>query len=66
MHHQLNEHKFEQAPGDAEGQGSLACCSPWDRKELDTTERLNRIFGIKIENRLSLNPVVGGVRTDKH
>ena len=27
-HHQLNGHEFEQAPGDSEGQGSLACCSP--------------------------------------
>ena len=27
-HHQLNEHKFEQAPGVGDGQGSLACCSP--------------------------------------
>ena len=33
--------EFEQTPGDGEGQGSLACCSPWDCKELDTTERLN-------------------------
>ena len=33
--------EFEQAPGDGEEQGTLACCSPWDRKELDTTERLN-------------------------
>ena len=40
-HHQLNEHKFEQTPGDCEGQGSLACYSPWGRKELDTTEQLN-------------------------
>ena len=40
-HHRLNGHEFEQAPGDGEGQGSLACCSPWDRKELDTTEGLN-------------------------
>ena len=39
-HHQLNEHEFEQTPGDGEGQGSLACCSPWGSKELDTTERL--------------------------
>ena len=36
-HHQLNEHEFGQAPGDGEGQGNLACCSPWGRKELDTT-----------------------------
>ena len=27
--------------GDSEGQGSLACCSPWGHKELDMTERLN-------------------------
>ena len=38
-HHQLNGHEFEQAPGDGEGQGSLACCSPWGHKELDTTEQ---------------------------
>ena len=30
-HHRLNGHEFEQAPGDGEGQGSLACCSPWVR-----------------------------------
>ena len=40
-HHQLNGHEFEQAPGDGEGQGSLACCSPGGHKESDTTERLN-------------------------
>ena len=40
-HHQLNGHEFEQTPGDTEGQGSLACYSPWGRKESDTTERLN-------------------------
>ena len=39
-HHQLNGHD-EQAPGVGDGQGGLACCSPWGRKELDTTERLN-------------------------
>ena len=39
-HHQLNEHEFEETPGDSEGQGSLVCCSPWGRKESDTTERL--------------------------
>ena len=36
--HQLNGLKFEQALGDSEGQGSLACCSPWGHKEMDTTE----------------------------
>ena len=43
-HHQLNGHEFEQAPGDGEGQGSLAFCSPWGHKELDTTEQLNNIL----------------------
>ena len=36
-HHRLDGHEFEHAPGVGDGQGSLACCSPWDRKELDTT-----------------------------
>ena len=40
-HHRLNGHEFEQTPRDGEGQGSLACCSPWGRKESDTTEGLN-------------------------
>ena len=40
-HHRLNGHEFEQTPGDSEGQGSLACCSPWGHKELDMTELLN-------------------------
>ena len=40
-HHPLNRHEFEQTLGDGEGQGSLACCSPWGHKESDTTERLN-------------------------
>ena len=40
-HHQLNGHEFEQTLEDGEGQGSLACCSPWGSKESDTTEQLN-------------------------
>ena len=40
-HHWLNGHEFGQTPGVSEGQGSLVCCSPWGRKELDSTERLN-------------------------
>ena len=40
-HYQLDGHEFEQAPVDSEGQGSLVCYSPWGRKELDATERLN-------------------------
>ena len=31
-----------QAPGDGEGQGSLACCSPWGLKESDMTEQLSK------------------------
>ena len=37
-HHQLNWPEFEQALGDDEGQGSLACCGPWDCKESDMAE----------------------------
>ena len=40
-HHRPNGHEFGQAPGDGEGQGSLACCSQRGRKESDMTERLN-------------------------
>ena len=39
-HHQLNGHEFEQAPGVGYGQGSLVSCSPWGRKQSDTTEQL--------------------------
>ena len=37
-HHQLNGHDFEQTLGVGDGQGCLACCSPWGHKESDTTE----------------------------
>ena len=37
-HHRLNGQKFEQTLGHSEGQGSLVCCSPWDRKASDKTE----------------------------
>ena len=40
-HPRLNGHESEQALGVGDGQGSLACRSPWGRQELDTTERLN-------------------------
>ena len=40
-HHWVNGLEFEQALGVGDGQGSLVCCSPWGRKESDTTERLN-------------------------
>ena len=40
-HHQLNGREFEQTLGGGEGQGSLACCSPWSRKKSGTTGGLN-------------------------
>ena len=47
MDRQLKGRVFEQAPGDGEGQGSLACCSLWGRKELDTTELSWTQLGVK-------------------
>ena len=49
-HHQLNGREFEQALGDGDGQGILACCSPWGRKESDMTEGLNNneVHALKI------------------
>jgi len=43
-HHRLDGHEFEQTLGVGDGQESLACCSPWGHKELDTTEQLNWFF----------------------
>ena len=40
-HHQLNGREFEQARAVGHGQGRLACCSPWGRKESETIEQLN-------------------------
>ena len=40
-YHPLNGYEFEQTLGDGEGQGGLVCCSPWGRKESDTTDPLN-------------------------
>ena len=40
-HHWLNGYVFDQATGDGEGQGSLACCSPWGPKKSDMTEGTN-------------------------
>ena len=43
-HHRLDGHKFEQAPGVRDGQGGLACCSPWGHQQSDMTE-LNWTLG---------------------
>ena len=40
-HHPLNGHELEQDPGVGDGQGSLACCSPWGHRESDRTDRLS-------------------------
>ena len=42
QHHRLNVHESEQTPEDNGGQRSLACYSPWDFKELDITQQLNK------------------------
>ena len=39
-HHQLDGHGFEWTPGVGDGQGGLACCSPWGHKKSDMTEQL--------------------------
>ena len=55
-HHRLDGHEFEQASGDSEGQGSLAC-SACGRKEFDMTEQLNSNMGIRAKNKPSLTPL---------
>ena len=40
-HYRFDGHEFEEAPGVGDGHGSLVCCSPWGRKELDMTERIH-------------------------
>ena len=49
-HHQLNGHEFEQALGVGDGQGSLACCSPWGHKESGRILQLsnNRVKVLKV------------------
>ena len=42
---QLNEHEFEKALGDSEGQGSLESCSPWGCKESDTSKQHHQTWG---------------------
>ena len=40
-HHRLDGHEFEQTPGVGDGQGSLACCSPWGHRESAMSVQLN-------------------------
>ena len=46
-HYRLDGHEFEHAPGVVDRQGSLMCCSPWGRKELDVTKWLNWLTGLR-------------------
>ena len=55
-HHQFNGHEFEQTPGDSERQASLACYSPWGRKESDMTEQLNNNSATLAKHRKILSP----------
>ena len=57
-HHRLNGHEFEYTPGVGDGQGILACCSPWGSKESDTTDRLN---WININRPLDFAIMINGV-----
>ena len=55
-HHRLNGHEFEQAPAVSDGQGSLACCSPWHCKELDMTEQLKKFLPVHHPYFIFLSP----------
>ena len=52
--HRLSGHEFEQALGIGDGQGSLACCSPWGCKEWDTTEWLNWTMTVYLSSNLNV------------
>ena len=57
-HHRLNGHEFEQALGVGDGQGSLACCSPWDRKvrhDLVTEQQHGTALNILLQSIMEKN-----------
>ena len=49
------DNEFEQIQGDSEGQGSLACCTPWDCKEFEMTKQLNNNNMTLMSKTLSFN-----------
>ena len=49
-HHQLDGHESEQALGVGDGQGSLACYSPWGHKESDMTQQMNCLMAQTVKN----------------
>ena len=56
-HHRLNGHEFGWTPGVGDGQGCLACCGSWGRKESDTTEGLNWNWGLDVQDQSSISVV---------
>ena len=65
-HHWFDGHEFEQAPGIGDGQGSLACCSPWGCKESDTPEQLNWTEKLALWKNQKINKfLVGSTETKK-
>ena len=58
-HHRLDGREFEWTPGDGDGQGGLACCDSWGRKESDTTERLNWTYIFQCYSFKSPHPQIG-------
>ena len=64
-HHRLNGQQFEQAPGVGDGQGGLACCSPWGRKELNTLNN-NTVLLFASRTRRNMFPILSGIRATDH
>ena len=58
-HHQLNGHEFEQAPGIGDGQGNLACCSPW-------SHRVGHDCATELGMNLVFYSLLGQRQTNKH
>ena len=53
-HHRFNGHEFGWTPGVGDGQGGLACCGSWGRKESDMTERLNTLNSTLIDPKIPI------------
>ena len=66
MHHWLNGHEFEQTLGDGEGQGSLACCSPWGCKEWEMTWGLNNYPDLIVCNYLLSGIIICSINASEH
>ena len=64
-HHGLDGRESEWTPGDGDGQGGLACCDSWSRKESDTTDWLNWTELIVRKDWYSILQLIGCVNFDK-